>query len=72
MFKTYRGTISDNKQEIYLRPETCQGEYINFLNVLRTTRRRLPLTIAQVGKSFRNEVTPGNFLFRTIELEKME
>lgn len=72
MFKTYRGTVSDNKQEIYLRPETCQGEYINFLNVLRTTRQKLPLTIAQVGKSFRNEVTPGNFLFRTIEFEQME
>lgn len=72
MFKTYRGTISDKKIEIYLRPETCQGEYINFQNVLRTTREKLPFTIAQIGKSFRNEVTPGNFLFRTIEFEQME
>ncbi len=72
MFKTYRGTISGKKMEIYLRPETCQGEYINFQNVLRTTRERLPFTIAQIGKSFRNEVTPGNFLFRTIEFEQME
>ncbi len=72
MFKTYRGTISDQKMEIYLRPETCQGEYINFGNVLRTAREKLPFTIAQIGKSFRNEVTPGNFLFRTIEFEQME
>ena len=72
MFKTYRGTINNQKMEIYLRPETCQGEYINFQNVLRTSREKLPFTIAQVGKSFRNEVTPGNFLFRTIEFEQME
>ena len=72
MFKTYRGTVNDQKLEIYLRPETCQGEYINFQNVLRSQREKLPFTIAQVGKSFRNEVTPGNFLFRTIEFEQME
>ena len=72
MFKTYRGTVNDQKIEIYLRPETCQGEYINFQNVLRSQREKLPFTIAQVGKSFRNEVTPGNFLFRTIEFEQME
>ncbi len=72
MFKTYRGTVNDNKMEIYLRPETCQGEYINYQNVLRTTREKLPFTIVQIGKSFRNEVTPGNFLFRTIEFEQIE
>ena len=72
MFETYRGTINDQKSVVYLRPETCQGEYINFQNVLRTTRSKLPMTIAQIGKSFRNEVTPGNFLFRTIEFEQME
>lgn len=66
MFKTYRGTVNNDKLEIYLRPETCQGIYINFQNVLRTSRSKLPMTICQVGKSFRNEVTPGNFLFRTI------
>ncbi len=72
MFRTHRGTVSGEKLEIFLRPETCQGEYINFLNVLRTSRSKLPMTIGQVGKSFRNEVTPGNFLFRTIEFEQME
>lgn len=72
MFKTYRGTVNNDKLEIYLRPETCQGIYINFQNVLRTSRSKLPMTICQVGKSFRNEVTPGNFLFRTIEFEQME
>ena len=72
MFKTYRGTINNEKMEIYLRPETCQGIYINFQNVLRTSRCKLPMTICQIGKVFRNEVTPGNFLFRTIEFEQME
>mgnify|MGYP003302182351 CR=1 FL=1 len=72
MFKTYRGTVDEEKMEIFLRPETCQGEYINFQNVLRTSRSKLPMTIGQIGKSFRNEVTPGNFLFRTIEFEQME
>ena len=57
---------------VYLRPETCQGEYINFLNVQRSTRAKVPFAIAQIGKSFRNEITPGNFLFRTIEFEQME
>lgn len=72
MFETYRGTVDDKKTVIYLRPENAQGEYVNYLNVLRTTRSKLPFSIAQVGKAFRNEVTPGNFTFRTIEFEQME
>ena len=72
MFETYRGTVDDNKSVIYLRPENAQGEYVNYLNVLRTTRAKLPFSIGQVGKAFRNEVTPGNFIFRTIEFEQME
>ena len=72
MFETSRGTVEGNKDAVYLRPETCQGEYVNFLNVQRTTRAKIPFAIAQIGKSFRNEITPGNFLFRTIEFEQME
>ena len=72
MFETSRGTVEGSKDTVYLRPETCQGEYVNFLNVQRTTRAKLPFAIAQIGKSFRNEITPGNFLFRTIEFEQME
>ncbi len=72
MFETSRGTVEGNKDTVYLRPETCQGEYVNFLNVQRTMRAKLPFAIAQIGKSFRNEITPGNFLFRTIEFEQME
>ena len=72
MFETSRGTIEGEKDTVYLRPETCQGEYINFLNVQRTTRAKVPFAIAQIGKSFRNEITPGNFLFRTVEFEQME
>ena len=72
MFETSRGTIDGEKDTVYLRPETCQGEYVNFLNVQRTARAKLPFAIAQIGKSFRNEITPGNFLFRTIEFEQME
>ena len=72
MFKTSRGTLEDGADTVYLRPETCQGEYVNYLNVLRTTRTKIPFAIAQIGKSFRNEITPGNFLFRTIEFEQME
>lgn len=72
MFETSRGTVEGNKDAVYLRPETCQGEYVNFLNVQRTSRAKLPFAIAQIGKSFRNEITPGNFLFRTIEFEQME
>ena len=72
MFETSRGTVEGNKDSVYLRPETCQGEYVNFLNVQRTARAKMPFAIAQIGKSFRNEITPGNFLFRTIEFEQME
>ena len=72
MFETSRGTVEGSKDVVYLRPETCQGEYVNFLNVQRTTRAKIPFAIAQIGKSFRNEITPGNFLFRTIEFEQME
>ena len=72
MYKTYQGVTEDSSSEIYLRPETAQGIFVNFKNVLRTTRRKLPMGIGQVGKSFRNEITPGNFTFRTIEFEQME
>ena len=72
MFKTFQGVTEDAKSEIYLRPETAQGIFDNFKNVLRTTRRKLPMGIAQIGKSFRNEITPGNFTFRTREFEQME
>ena len=72
MFETSRGTVEGAKDTVYLRPETCQGEYVNFLNVQRSTRAKIPFAIAQIGKSFRNEITPGNFLFRTIEFEQME
>ena len=72
MFETHRGVTEDNKSKIYLRPENAQGEYVNFLNVQRTTRSKLPFSIGQIGKAFRNEITPGNFTFRTIEFEQME
>ena len=72
MFKTFQGVNEDTASQIYLRPETAQGIFINFKNVQRTTRRKLPFGIAQVGKSFRNEITPGNFTFRTREFEQME
>lgn len=72
MFETSRGTVDGEKDVVYLRPETCQGEYVNFLNVQRAMRAKVPFAIAQIGKSFRNEVTPGNFLFRTVEFEQME
>ena len=72
MFKTFQGVTEDAKSEIYLRPETAQGIFVNFKNVMRTTRRKLPMGIAQVGKAFRNEITPGNFTFRTREFEQME
>lgn len=72
MFQTYRGVTNDSKSTIYLRPENAQGEYVNFLNVQRSTRAKLPFSIAQIGKAFRNEITPGNFTFRTIEFEQME
>lgn len=72
MFQTYRGVTNDSKSVIYLRPENAQGEYVNFLNVQRTMRAKLPFSIGQIGKAFRNEITPGNFTFRTIEFEQME
>lgn len=72
MFKTFQGVTEDSKAEIYLRPETAQGIFVNFKNVLRTTRRKLPMGIGQIGKAFRNEITPGNFTFRTREFEQME
>ena len=72
MFETYRGVTSDSKNTVYLRPENAQGEYVNFLNVQRSMRAKLPFSIGQIGKAFRNEITPGNFTFRTIEFEQME
>ena len=72
MFKTFQGVTEDAKNTVYLRPETAQGIFVNFLNVQRTTRRKLPFGVCQVGKSFRNEITPGNFTFRTREFEQME
>ena len=72
MFKTFQGVTENSKSELYLRPETAQGIFVNFKNVMRTTRKKLPMGIAQVGKAFRNEITPGNFIFRTREFEQME
>ncbi len=72
MFKTYQGVTEDSSNELYLRPETAQGIFVNFKNVQRTTRKKIPFGIAQIGKSFRNEITPGNFTFRTREFEQME
>ena len=72
MFKTFQGVTEDSKSELYLRPETAQGIFVNFKNVQRTARKKLPFGIGQVGKSFRNEITPGNFTFRTREFEQME
>lgn len=72
MFETKRGVTNDNKSIIYLRPENAQGEYVNYLNVMRSMRCHLPFSIGQIGKAFRNEITPGNFTFRTIEFEQME
>ena len=72
MFKTFQGVTEDSSSEIFLRPETAQGIFVNFKNVQRTTRRKIPFGIAQIGKSFRNEITPGNFTFRTREFEQME
>ena len=72
MFKTFQGVTEDSKSELYLRPETAQGIFVNFKNVLRTSRRKMPMGIAQIGKSFRNEITPGNFIFRVREFEQME
>ena len=72
MFKTFQGVTENAKNEIYLRPETAQGIFVNFQNIQRTTRRKIPFGVGQVGKSFRNEITPGNFTFRTREFEQME
>ncbi len=72
MFKTFMGVTEDAKNEVYLRPETAQGIFVNYANVQRTTRKKLPFGVCQVGKSFRNEITPGNFIFRTREFEQME
>ena len=72
MYKTFQGVTEDAKNEIYLRPETAQGIFVNFANIQRTTRRKIPFGVAQVGKSFRNEITPGNFIFRIREFEQME
>ena len=72
MFKTFQGVTEDAKAEIYLRPETAQGIFVDYKNVLRTTRKKMPFGIAQIGKAFRNEITPGNFTFRTREFEQME
>ena len=72
MFKTFQGVTEDSKAELFLRPETAQGIFVNFKNVQRTARKKIPFGIAQIGKSFRNEITPGNFTFRTREFEQME
>ena len=72
MFKTFQGVTEDAKSELYLRPETAQGIFVNFPNIQRTTRRKLPFGVCQIGKSFRNEITPGNFIFRIREFEQME
>ena len=72
MFKTFQGVTEDSKSEIFLRPETAQGIFVNFRNVQRSSRKKIPFGIAQIGKSFRNEITPGNFTFRTREFEQME
>ncbi len=72
MFKTFMGPVEDDASVVYLRPETAQGIYVNYLNVLQSSRQKLPFGIAQIGKAFRNEITPGNFIFRTREFEQME
>lgn len=72
MFKTFQGVTEDSKDELFLRPETAQGIFINFKNIQRTTRAKLPFGVGQIGKSFRNEITPGNFIFRTREFEQLE
>ena len=72
MYKTYQGVLEDAKSTVYLRPETAQGIFVNFKNIQRTTRKKLPFGVGQIGKSFRNEITPGNFIFRIREFEQME
>ena len=72
MFKTFIGVTEDSTNAVYLRPETAQGIFVNFKNILRTTRSKMPMAVGQIGKSFRNEITPGNFIFRQREFEQME
>ena len=72
MFKTFQGVVEDAKNEVYLRPETAQGIFVNFKNIARTSRKKIPFGVCQIGKVFRNEITPGNFIFRTREFEQME
>ncbi|MDR1354504.1 MAG: glycine--tRNA ligase [Oscillospiraceae bacterium] len=72
MFKTFQGVVEEHKSELFLRPETAQGVFVNFLNVQKAARKQIPFGIAQIGKAFRNEITPGNFIFRTREFEQME
>jgi glycyl-tRNA synthetase len=72
MFKTFMGPVEEAAAVVYLRPETAQGIYVNYLNVLQGSRQKIPFGIAQIGKAFRNEITPGNFIFRTREFEQME
>lgn len=72
MFKTFQGVTEEKKSELYLRPETAQGIFVNFKNLLRSTRKKIPFGVCQIGKAFRNEITPGNFIFRTREFEQME
>ena len=72
MFKTFIGVTEDSTSTVYLRPETCQGIFVNFKNVMRTSRKKVPMGMGQIGKAFRNEITPGNFIFRTREFEQME
>src|SRR5690606_5044151 len=72
MFETHMGAVKDTASVVYLRPETAQGIFVNFQNVQTTMRKKLPFGIAQIGKAFRNEITPGNFIFRTREFEQME
>ena len=72
MFKTFQGVTEDTTSTVYLRPETAQGIFVDFKNVMRTSRKKIPMGIAQIGKAFRNEITPGNYIFRTREFEQME
>src|ERR1019366_10488275 len=72
MFKPFMGPVEDTANVVFMRPETAQGIFVNFLNVLNASRQKVPFGIAQIGKSFRNEITPGNFIFRTREFEQME
>ncbi|WP_323847956.1 MAG: glycine--tRNA ligase [Phytoplasma sp.] len=72
LFTTYQGVVIENSTPLYLRPETCQGIFVNFKNILQSTRKKIPFGVGQIGKAFRNEITPGNFIFRTCEFEQME